>query len=340
MRPTATIARNTSVIYLVILGVSAVLYFLYLINGIVLDLAIALFLAIALHPLVQVMVRRRLKRVWASLLAIAAVIVVFGGVTGLIATPLISQGVNLVENAPAIVAQISQNPKLHALDEKYHFLSGLKQATESTALKAIGIGVPGISIVGKVAGGVTSVVVILLITFFILVDGPDAWLRILKLFKPEQQERFDKLGEKICRAISGFVTGNLLISVIAGVFALLVLLLFRVPYAFALAALVALLDLIPLVGTAIATVAVAIVAFTKGVAIGIIVIALLLLYQFIEAHFIQPLVYSRTIALSALLIILASLVGAELGGVVGIILAIPVAAVLQILAIEFITLDF
>jgi predicted PurR-regulated permease PerM len=340
MKPIATVARNAAVVYLVILGVSAALYFLYLVNGIVLDLFISLFLAVALLPLVQVMVRRRLKRIWASLLAIVAVIVVFGGIAGLIATPLVSQGVNLVENAPAIINQISQNPKLRALDNKYHFLNNLKQTGESTALKAIGIGVPGISIVGKVAGGVTSIVVILLITFFILVDGPDAWVRILKLFNPEQRERYDKLGEKMTRAISGFVTGNLLISVIAGVFALIIFLLLKIPYPFALAALVALLDLIPLVGTAIATVAVAIVAFTKGVAIGLLVIMLLLAYQFVEAHFIQPWVYSRTISLSALLIILASLVGAELGGVVGIILAIPVAAVLQILAIEFITLDF
>lgn len=340
MKSTGTVARNTALIYLVILGVSAILYFLYLINGIVLDLFIALFLAVALHPLVQTMVRRRLKRVWAALLAILAVIVVFGGITGLIATPLISQGVNLVQNAPTIIAQISQTPWLHALDAKYHFLNNLKQSTESTALRAIGIGVPGVSIVGKVAGGLTSAVVILLVTFFILVDGPETWQRMLHLLKPEQQARFDRLGTQMSHAISGFVNGNLLISLIAGAFALLVFLILRVPYAFALAALVALLDLIPLIGTAIATIAVAIVAFTKGVLVGIVVVILLLTYQFIEAHFIQPAVYSRTISLSALLIILASVVGAELGGVIGIVLAIPVAAVLQILVVEFITIDF
>ncbi len=340
IKPVGTVARNTAVIYLVILGVTAVLYFLYLINAIVLDLVIALFLAVALHPLVQLMVRRRLKRVWAGLIAILGVLIVFGGVGALIATPLVSQGSTLITNTPSIIAQISQSPRVLALDNRYHFLDGLKQSTESTALKAIGIGVPGVSLVGKVAGGLTSAVVILLLTFFILVDGPDAWRRLLKLLEPGQQERAERLGNQMCRAISGFVTGNLLISVIAGAFALAVFLLLHVPYPFALAMLVALLDLIPLVGTALATIAVAIVAFTKGIFVGVLVVVLLLTYQFIEGHFIQPLVYSRTISLSALLVILASLVGAELGGVVGIILAIPVAAVLQILAIEFITLEF
>jgi predicted PurR-regulated permease PerM len=340
MKPAATIARNTALIYLVIFGLSAILYFLYQINSIVLDLVIALFLAIALHPLVQMMVRHRLKRVWAAFIAIVGVLIIFGGIAALIAKPLITQAVTLVQNAPAIINQISQNPKLSALENKYPFLSSLKQSTETNVIKAVTVGVPGLSIVGKVAGGFSSIVVIVLIMFFMLVDGPDAWQRILKLLKPEQQERYSKLGDKMAKAISGFVSGNLLISLIAGAFSLAMFLLFKVPYAFPLAALVALLDLIPLVGTAIATVAVAVVAFTKGVLVGVVIVVLLLAYQFVEAHFIQPAVYSRTISLSALLIILASLVGAELGGVIGIILAIPVAAVLQILAVEFITLDF
>ena len=340
MKPAGKIVQTAALAYLVILGVSAILYFLYLINAIVLDMVIALFLAIALHPMVQIMVRRRLKRVWAALIGILAVIVVFGVIAGLIATPLISQGSNLISNAPSIVAQISQNTRLRALDSQYHFLNSLKKSTESGIAQAIGIGVPGVSIVGKVAGGVTSAVVILLITFFILVDGPDAWRRILNLLKAEQQERAERVGTKICRSVSGFVSGNLFISLIAGGFSLLVFLIFRVPYPFALAALVALLDLIPLIGTAIATIAVAIVAFTKGVVIGLVVVLLLLTYQFIEGHLIQPAVYSRTISLSALLVILASLVGAELGGVIGILLAIPVAAIIQILAVEFITIEF
>ena len=112
--------------------------------------------------------------------------------------------------------------------------------------------------------------------------------------------------------------------------------LFRVPYAFALATLVALCDLIPMVGTALATIVVGLVALTQGVAIAVIVIAVLLTYQFIEGHFIQPAVYSRSVALSALIIIVASVIGAELMGVIGVLLAIPAASVIQILVVEFV----
>jgi predicted PurR-regulated permease PerM len=140
----------------------------------------------------------------------------------------------------------------------------------------------------------------------------------------------------VTKALSGFITGNLFISFIAGSIGLVTMLLLDIPYAFALAALLALFDLIPLVGAALATIAIALVALTQGMAATIIIVIVLLVYQIVEGHMIQPLVYSRAISLSPLLIILASVIGAELGGIIGVLLAIPAASVIQIVAQEFI----
>ena len=131
-----------------------------------------------------------------------------------------------------------------------------------------------------------------------------------------------------------FVSVNLLISVIAGVVTFIALWILGVPYMFALSVLVALFDIIPVFGAAIATIAVGLVALTKSVVIGVISVVVLLIYQFIENHVIQPMVYSRSVSLSPLFIVIASLAGAEIAGIVGMLLAIPIAAVIQIVGTE------
>ena len=154
------------------------------------------------------------------------------------------------------------------------------------------------------------------------------------LFPAHTAKQLERTSEKAAVAVSGFVSGNLLISLIAGAVTLITLLILRVPYPFALAALVALFDLIPLIGAALATIVVGLVALTTGIGVAIIAVAVLLVYQFVEGHFIQTIVYSRSISLSPLLVIVASLAGAELGGIIGVLLAIPVSAVLQVIAVE------
>jgi predicted PurR-regulated permease PerM len=131
------------------------------------------------------------------------------------------------------------------------------------------------------------------------------------------------------------VTGNLLISVIAGTVTTLVLLATHVPYAVPLGLIVAVFDLVPLVGATIGTVIVGSVALTKGVSTAAIVVGVMIVYQQIENHTIQQLVYHRTVQLSALAISLSVAAGAELGGVVGALLGIPAAGALKVLFGEF-----
>jgi len=126
------------------------------------------------------------------------------------------------------------------------------------------------------------------------------------------------------------VTGNLLISLIAGSLTTVVLLIMGVPYAVALGLIVAILDLIPLAGATMAAILIGIVAFLHSVPAGIVVIVFFILYQQVENHLLQPVIYGRTVQLSPLTVLISILVGAELAGIIGALAAIPVAGSIQV----------
>jgi predicted PurR-regulated permease PerM len=159
--------------------------------------------------------------------------------------------------------------------------------------------------------------------------------RFYSLLPAGSQERWRGIGNQIYRTVGGYVTGNLLISVIAGVVSTLVLIALGVPYAVALGLLVAILDLIPLAGATIAAIIVVTVGFLHSAPAGIILLVFFVLYQQIENHIIQPVVYSRTVQLSPLAVLISVLIGAELAGVLGALAAIPVAGTLQVLLLAW-----
>jgi predicted PurR-regulated permease PerM len=135
----------------------------------------------------------------------------------------------------------------------------------------------------------------------------------------------------VYRTVGGYVTGNIVISLIAGASITIVLLVMGVPYAVALGLLVAVLDLIPLAGATVAGVIVAVVAFLHSVPAGIVAVTFFVVYQQIENHFLQPVIYGRTVQLSPLVVLVSVLVGAELAGILGALAAIPVAGSIQVI---------
>ena len=187
-------------------------------------------------------------------------------------------------------------------------------------------------------GVVTAVVATLTIAFltlFMLLEGPKWVERFYGLLPEEKQPRWRAIGDQIYKTVGGYVTGNLAISVIAGITSTLVLSALGVPYALALGLLVAILDLVPLAGATIAAVAVSTVAFLDSTKSGIIVLIFFILYQQLENHVLQPIVYGRTVQLSPLVVLISVLVGAELAGVIGALAAIPVAGTIQVLVVDW-----
>ena len=169
-----------------------------------------------------------------------------------------------------------------------------------------------------------------------LLEGP-AWMnRIYGVLPEQQQPRWRRVGHDVYRTVGGYVTGNLLISLIAGVASGIVLWIAGVPYVVALGLLVALLDLIPLAGATIAAVLVVLVAIAaSGTTAAIIVAVFFIAYQQIENHLIQPLVYGRTVQLSPLAVLVSVLIGAQIAGVLGALAAIPIAGTLQVMLVDF-----
>jgi predicted PurR-regulated permease PerM len=168
-------------------------------------------------------------------------------------------------------------------------------------------------------------------TFFMLLEGPTWVDRAYGLVPPDQEERWRRVGYRIYQTVGGYFTGNLLISFVAATASTVVLLIMGVPFPFALGLLVFILDLIPLAGATIAAVILVLVALSHSTAAAIVVGVFFVLYQQLENHLLQPLVYGRTVQLSPLIVLIAVLIGAEVAGVLGALGAIPVAGAFQVI---------
>jgi predicted PurR-regulated permease PerM len=159
--------------------------------------------------------------------------------------------------------------------------------------------------------------------------------RFYGLLPEESRPRWRNVANEIYRTVGGYVTGNLLISLIAGSSTTIVLLIMGVPYAVALGLVVAILDLIPLAGATIAAVIIASVAFLHSIPAGIVVIVFFVAYQQVENHLLQPVIYGRTVQLTPLAVLIAVLIGAELAGILGALAAIPVAGGIQVVLVDW-----
>lgn len=327
-------ARKTLITSSILIALAAVIFCLYLSKTVILYVVIALLLVFAINPLVLWIEKRGVKRNLAILLADLFLLIIVSGILATVIIPLITQGSDLLQNLPHISDKIFSNPTLISLNQKYHISESLNDSSKQLTDIVSGGGSSLLIFTSIVISKVFAIISVLVLAFLIQFEGRKIWQGILDLLHIKIARRAERVGTSIMNAVSGFVLGNLFISLIAGVVTLITLWILGVPYMFALAALVALFDIIPLIGAAIATIGVGLVALSQGTLTAIIAVAVLLVYQFIEGHIIQPLVYSKSVNLSALIIVLASLLGAEFAGIVGVLLAIPLASIIQILGIE------
>ena len=297
---------------------------------------IAVFLALALNPAVEWFQRHGLKRRGAA--AAVTLLAALGAIALLAAlfVPTLVHEVNGFAHAlPGYVDDVThRRGRLGFLESKYHITQRVRDAVESGGTsKVLGLTGTAIAVTKGIITAIVAVVTIVFMTFFMLMEGPTWMERLYGVLPEDSRDHWRGIGHQIYRTIGGYVTGNLFISVIAGVTTTLVLLLLGVPYAVALGLLVAILDLIPLAGATIAAIIVAAVGFIHSLVAGIVLIVFFIVYQQIENHVLQPVVYSRTVQLSPLAILISILVGAELAGVLGALAAIPVAGTIQVVLV-------
>lgn len=329
-----TTIRKTITICSIITLFIASLYIIFLSRTVLLYLLVALVLVIAISPLVARLQKYKIKKVGAVILSDLLILIIILSILGTIIVPLSHQIVAFIENLPDIIQKILSNQDLINLSQRYNFENNLSQLSAQASSVLLGGGASILLITSSVITKFASVTIILVLTFLLQIEGSYIWQTLLGFVSDKDSKIAERVAGKITKAVSGFVSGNLFISLIAGVVTFTTLIILNVPYAFALATLVAIFDLIPLVGAAMATIIVGLVALTQGLIVAIIAVVIILIYQFVEGHFIQPIVYSKVINISALIIVIASVLGAEIGGIIGILLAIPMAAVVQIIVTE------
>jgi predicted PurR-regulated permease PerM len=322
-----------------IVGVAIVLWVVWVSRRVLVWALVSVFLALALNPAVEALQLRGLRqRAAAAAVVYLLAIATIAGIGALIVPTIVQQVNDLVDAAPGYVRDLTAGRgPLGFLETKYHVVERVQDAVKGDggSGRLAGGASAALDVTRTVVTFVVGVVTITFMTFFMLVEGP-AWLeRLYGLMPARSQARWRAIGHDIYRTVGGYVTGNLLISLIAGVATTIVLYLVGVPYALALGLLVAILDLIPLAGATFAAIVVTLVALTQSVTAAVVVLAFFIVYQQLENHLLQPLVYGRTVQLSPLAILISVLVGAEVAGVIGALGAIPVAGTIQILIVDW-----
>jgi predicted PurR-regulated permease PerM len=332
-------ARTVTNVLLIVLGFVLLLEVIWLSRQVLTWILVALFLALALNPAVEFFQRVGIKRRgYATAVTSVLTLLAIFGLGSLFIPTLVGEANDFVEAIPDYVEDISNGRgPIGELFERYDVVDRVRQAVQDGgAAGVLGLSGTALSVTKSVITAIVATVTIAFLTFFMLLEGP-RWLdRFFALLPVGSQERARRVGTQIYRTVGGYVTGNLLISIIAGVASTLVLLVTGVSYAVALGLLVAILDLVPLAGATLAAILVTTVAaIDQGWIVGLIVLAFFLVYQQVENHVLQPIVYSRTVQLSPLAILIAVLIGAKLAGVLGALGAIPVAGTIQVLLLEW-----
>lgn len=296
----------------------------------------AAFLAIGLNPAVDWLERHALRRALAVLIVVLVALGLFAGFLFLIVPPLVTQTTTFLHNAPSDLAKMRQGHGLIArLDGRYHLINHLQSAFGSQAGKLGGQLTTGIFGVGTaVLSATVSTITVLVLTIFLLANMPRLQRGAYRLVPASRRARVTVLGDEILRKVGGYVLGKLAVALIAGVLEYVLLVILHVPYPGALAVLTSVLDLIPLVGAYIAAAVVALVALTVSPLVAIITIVFHLVYRLLEDYVITPRVMRRAVKVSSLATVLSVILGGVLLGFVGALIAIPVAAALQLIVRE------
>jgi predicted PurR-regulated permease PerM len=330
--------RTILIVLGILLATLALLALVYLAWHIITWILIAIFLALALNPGVEFFERRGLRRGYATaivfILALAAIV----GLGFVLVPPLVRQVREFVDAVPDIVDDLTAGRgPFGFLQSDYHVVDRVREAVDKNGAGGVlGLTGAGLAIARGVVTAIAGAVAIAFLTFFMLLDGRGLVERFYAFLPERTRPRWQRIGSEIYRTVGGYVTGNVLISIIAGVASAVALFALGSKYAIALAVVVAVLDLIPLAGATLAAVLVSTVVFVElGWVKGAIIVVFFLVYQQLENHILQPVIYGRTVQLSPLVVLVAVLIGAELAGILGALAAIPVAGIVQAIGREF-----
>lgn len=312
---------------IVVVAVTGVVFAMTQLTLVMIPVTIALILASAFAPVMRWMRRRGVPSWLATALSLLAIVAVLSGVGWLIVNAVRSQSAELVERASAGIDQVlewvSTLPFAPTTEQ-------IQQGRDAVVdfLTSAQFGSGAAAGVGAAANFLTGFALMVVVLFFFLKDGPGIWEFLLRPFEGERYARGKRIGTKTVETLGGYVRGTAVVAAVDAVGIGAVLAIAQVPLALPLAVLVFLLAFVPLVGATIAGALATLVALVaNGPVVALVVLGAVVVVNQLEGNFLQPVVMGRSLRLHALVILIALTVGTVLGGIVGAVLSVPIAAV-------------
>ncbi|HJV08259.1 MAG TPA: AI-2E family transporter [Acidimicrobiales bacterium] len=296
-------------------------------------LVVAAFFAIVLTPAVDFLRRKlHISRGLSTTIVFILGIALVSAMLYAFIRPLVDQGREFADNFPTYVSDAREGRgPAGDLVKRYNLDERLRDAQASIEDSVASAGGGALKVAGRVLGGVASGLTVLVLTLLMVLYGPDLLRDSLGILRPDKRDRVRAVASDCARALTGYVMGNLLISVIAGGLTFVALLIFGVPFAGVLALWTAFADLIPLVGATLGAIPTIGVAFLHSTGAGIGMLIFYVIYQQFENHVLQVAIMSKTVHINQLFVLVSVLIGVELLGFLGALLAIPAAGVIQVI---------
>lgn len=292
-------------------------------------IVVALFLALGLEPVVAALQRRGLSRTAAVVTVVIAVIGVFVGFAAAVAPTLVTQATEFSRQLPELLDSFQNSSLIRRLDQRYGLISSVTEQLQrrltsgDTAVQLFG----GVFGAGRaVISGAFSAFTVLVLTLYFLASMQSMTEAAYRLVPASRRERVHALGEEIIRRIGAYIAGQVAVATINGVATYIMLSILGINFRLVLAITVGLFGLIPLIGATLGAAVVVLVALFQSWQLALIVLVYYLIYQQVENYLISPRIMSRTVSVPGSVAVVAALAGGTLLGVVGALVAIPVAA--------------
>lgn len=301
------------------------------ISSILILLVMALFLAIGLNPTVEWFMKRGTRRGFAVLVVLVMVLTVFTLFVVAVVPVITEQVTTITENAPQWLRDLQRNDFVQRIDRQFDLVSKVENYVQNGEFGqaafggALGVGL-------AVLSALTNTLIVLVLMIYFLASLPSIKHAGYSLAPASRRERVRDLGDRIIRSIGAYVAGAFVVAVLAGISTLIFTVIVGLgDYSFALAFVVGLLSLIPVVGSVISAILITALALTVSPTVAIITLVYYLAYQQLEAYVIYPRIMKRSVDIPGSVTVIAALVGGGLLGIVGALLAVPVAAALLLL---------
>ena len=343
--PLATIVVTVGTVILLVDLNIAIILGIWVLRTIVVYGIVAFFITLLLTPATRFLRKRGMTHGGATLLVFLIGALALIGLVYLFTEPLVTAAIHFGNQIPTLVkeAKKGQGP-LGRLVFRLHLQKYLSEGSTKVTSQITKVLKPAtaFSVGAAAVSTLVAIVTIAILTFFTMLEAPRMWSGFLHLFRPATADRLRRVVDESIRSVTGYMLGNGLTSVIAGIISGVTLAILGVPFALLLGVFVALVDLLPLVGGLLAGVPVVVIAAIHSVPAGIVMLIVFLVYQQVENHVLNPIIMSRTVRLNPFWVLVAVLVGATLGGrvagglgaFVGTLVGIPFGGTLQVIVRE------